>query len=368
MQPPTDLHDDVLLSALTSLAVGGPARFFTRFRTPKELSQAVTWAREEGHEVFLLGGGSNLLVADDGFDGLVLQSADDRLELSPDGRLQAGAAVPWDHIVELAVHQGMAGIECLSGIPGSAGAAPIQNIGAYGQELSEVAEEVQVLELATGEKLRLPAQDCGFGYRTSAFKTRWRGRYAVTGITLQLRPGAPGTVGYPDLQRSFRNHGGDPTPVAVRQQVLEIRRGKSMVLTLDDPNHRSAGSFFVNPVLGVAEVATVERRVRARQGNHSAESMPRYPMPPGPDGEERIKLSAAWLIESAGFRRGHSLGPAGISSRHALALINRGEATAADLVALAARIRRRVRGSFGVVLEPEPTFLGFQRPVEELLD
>lgn len=368
MQPPHDLHDDVQLSALTTLAVGGPARFFSRFRTPEELARAVAWARQEGHELFFLGGGSNLLVADEGFDGLVLQSGDDHLELSPEGRLQAGAAVSWDQIVELAVDRGMAGIECLSGIPGSAGAAPIQNIGAYGQELSEVVAEVQVVELASGEALRLEARKCAFGYRTSAFKTRWRGRYAVTGITLQLRPGEAGTVRYPDLERRFRNHGGAPTPAQVRAQVLEIRRSKSMVLNLDDPNHRSAGSFFVNPVLDPEELARVERRVRTRQGDHSAEAMPRYPMPPDSDGGERIKLSAAWLIESAGFRRGYSLGAAGISSRHALALINRGEATAADLVALAARIRRRVRGSFGVILEPEPTFLGFRRPISELLD
>jgi UDP-N-acetylmuramate dehydrogenase len=368
MHPPNDLHDDVLLSALTTLAVGGPARFFSRYRTAEELAGAVAWAREEGQEIFLLGGGSNLLVADRGFDGLVLQSGDDSLELDSDGRLRAGAAAPWDQVVELAANQGMAGIECLSGIPGSAGAAPIQNIGAYGQELSEVAEEVQVLDLQTGEELRLAARDCGFGYRTSSFKTEWRGRYAVTAITLQLRPGDPGAIRYPDLERRFRNHGGAPTPAEVRSQVLEVRRGKSMVLSLDDPNHRSAGSFFVNPVLSSEQVAVVERRVRVRQGEQSAESMPRYPMPVGADGEERIKLSAAWLIEAAGFRRGHTLGAAGLSSRHSLALINRGDATAADLVALAARIRRRVRGSFGVVLEPEPTFLGFRRPVAELLD
>lgn len=355
------------LASHTTLEVGGPARYLARCDGPGEARRALAWAEQEGLETFVLGGGSNLLVSDGGFDGLVVQLTDQRLKLRRQGEhvlLTAGAGLSWEGLVRHAVAERLAGVEALSGIPGLVGAAPIQNIGAYGQELSETLEAVDVLELATGETTRLSPTECELGYRTSAFKTRWRGRFAVTGITLRLRPGGAGTVRYKDLERHFglAGQGSSPSPGQVRQAVLEIRRSKSMVLDPADPNRRSAGSFFVNPVLPEDDLPGVRNRVAGLRGEEAAEAMPRFP-----DDAGGIKLSAAWLIEAAGFHRGYCLGAAGLSTRHVLALINRGGASAEELVALARRIRRRVREAFGIPLRPEPYFLGFDQPVEELL-
>lgn len=365
MPPPTHLLQDIPLAPRTTLGVGGGARFFLEARRADELAEAAAWARGEGLEVFVLGGGSNLLVADEGFAGVVLVPAMDELSFGAEGDeglVRAGAGVEWDRVVEEAAVRGWAGIECLSGIPGHAGAAPIQNIGAYGQELDETVEAVEAVDLGSGETVRLLAADCGFGYRTSAFKGEWRGRFAVTAVELRLRPEGAGTVRYRDLEALFPTGGPEPSPAAVRAAVIEVRRSKSMVIEAGDPNRRSAGSFFVNPVLSTEQAEAVVERVAEASGAAAAVTMPRFP-----SGDGRVKLSAAWLIEAAGFRRGFEDGPVGLSSRHALALINRGGARAADIVAFAARIRGAVRERFGVTLSPEPYFLGFDRSVDELL-
>ncbi|MEE8522491.1 MAG: UDP-N-acetylmuramate dehydrogenase [Thermoanaerobaculia bacterium] len=342
------IEENVPLSELTTLGVGGPACYLACCRTGGELAALLAWARERDLEVFILGGGSNVLVSDAGFDGLVVQLIDETVEFVEQGEgvlVRAAAGADWDGLVARAVAVGLGGIECLSGIPGRVGAAPIQNVGAYGQEVSQTIEGVEVVELETGESQRLTAAECGFDYRYSHFKGRWRGRYAVTRVDFLLSLATAGAVKYSDLARRFAA-GSPPTLRQVRDAVLEIRRAKSMILDADDPNRRSAGSFFVNPVVTAARVEELRQSVQG--------SMPAFPA-----GRGRVKLSAAWLIEQAGFRRGLRRGRAGLSSRHVLALINRGGATARELVALAAEVQAGVEQTFGIRLRPEPVFLGF---------
>jgi len=346
----------VRFASLTTLEVGGPIRTLRRCATVAELQEALADARDAGSPVFVLGGGSNLLVSDDGWDGVVVQVDDTSLvfEEEDDGGVlvRAGAGLDWDRLVAAAVDSDLAGLECLSGIPGRVGAAPIQNVGAYGQEVAGTIEAVEVVDLATGELRRLAAADCGFAYRQSRFKNEWRGRYAVVRVDFRLRRGAPGAVRYPELERRFA--GTSPSLAEIRAAVLDIRRSKSMVLDPGDPNRRSAGSFFVNPVVSETQAAAVRERL-------GDPAMPAYPAEGG------VKLSAAWLIERAGFRRGDRRGRAGISSRHALALVNLGGATAAEIVSLASEIRKKVREASGVTLVPEPVFLGFRDELDVLL-
>jgi len=309
--------------------------------------------------VRVLGGGSNLLVADEGFDGALVRWADDDVAFHDRGCgdivVEAAAGASWDELVEDAGARGFAGIACLSGIPGLVGAAPIQNIGAYGQEIAEVVTTVTAVDVTDGTVHELGAGDCGFGYRHSRFKAE-AGRWVVTSVRLHLRRGGRPAVRYPGLRKELDARvpdGRQATLQDVRDVVLAVRASKSMVLSPTDPNRRSAGSFFTNPIVepGVADAIRTD------------EPMPRYPTDDG-----RTKLSAAWLIERAGFPKGWGDGPAGLSTNHCLALVNRGGATAADLIALAGVIRRGVRDTFGVVLAPEPVFLGFDRTVDELLD
>ncbi|MCP3960343.1 MAG: UDP-N-acetylmuramate dehydrogenase [bacterium] len=361
MSSPPSIEEGIPFASLTTLGVGGPVRYLARCDDAAQLDEALRWARSEDLATFILGGGSNLLVADGGFDGLVIQLREETVQIEERGdrvRVRAGAGVEWDALVERVVDEGLGGLECLSGIPGLVGAAPMQNIGAYGQEVSETIRAVQVVERSTGEAKSLSAADCDFGYRTSVFKGAWRDRYVVTGVDFLLERRTEGAVRYPDLRRRLGVAEGRPAPslAEVRAAVLDVRRGKSMVLDDPrDPNRRSAGSFFTNPVVA-SELA---EEVRRRTGR----DMPAYPADGG-----RVKLSAAWLIERAGFQRGEKRRRAGISSRHALALVNLGGAKAVELVALAAEIKGRVRRLFGVTLQPEPVFLGFDRNAGDLLD
>jgi len=342
---PVPVQTDVPLAGLTTLGVGGPARYYAEVRDVASLVALLKAAREL--PVYFVGEGSNLLVADAGFDGLVVRYLEDSLTVQGD-LVTVGAGMVWDRLVERSVQQGWAGLECLSGIPGLVGAAPIQNIGAYGQEVAEVLHAVHVVDRATGETRRFAREECGFGYRTSHFKAAWRDRYVITHVELALRPGAPGTVRYADLKKRFEALSAPPNLVELRGHVLEIRRTKSMVYDPADANHRSAGSFFVNPVVSSAQAERV-RELADHPG----------PMPAYPAGEGQVKLSAAWLMERAGFQRGYVRGRAGLSSNHVLALINRGGATAAEILELAAEIRERVQSRFGVELHQEPNLLGF---------
>jgi UDP-N-acetylmuramate dehydrogenase len=352
--PPAILND-VPLAPLTTLELGGPAHFFCRAASDDDAMGALGWAQERALPVFVLGGGSNLVVGDEGFPGLVLQLANRGVEISQDGLLCAQAGEPWDDVVAAAVARDLAGIECLSGIPGVVGATPIQNVGAYGQEVADTIRSVCVLDRRSLRVSERSAADCGFGYRQSAWK-REAEEPIVLAVTFGLRPGGRPKVLHKELAAALAQKS-SPSLLEIRQTVLEVRRRKSMVYDSADPNRRSAGSFFTNPVVDrgtadrIAEQAVREGLVRA------AEEVPRYAQPSG-----KVKLAAGWLIERAGIGRGFRMGPVGLSPQHALALVHHGGGTTADLLRLAVHVRDTVRNRFGVILVPEPVFLGATWP------
>jgi UDP-N-acetylmuramate dehydrogenase len=348
------ITDDVPLAPFTTLGIGGRARHYVRLHTGEQAQEALEWARARGERVLVLAGGSNLVIADDGFPGLVAHVAIDGLTFyETNGTVTAGAGVTWDHLVGAAVERGWAGVECLSGIPGCVGATPIQNVGAYGQEVAETIVSVDALPVAGGRARRFAAEECGFAYRASRFKKADHGLYVVVGVTYRLRPGGPPRTTYADLVRELETRGqGSPSLAAVREAVLAVRRRKSMVLDPSDPDSRSVGSFFTNPVVDSAAADRAEEALRSRGGRDPADPMPRFPAPPG------VKVPAAWLIERCGFSRGDVRGNVGLSNGHVLAIVNRGAARAAEVVALAREIRDRVRAVTGVTLVPEPELVG----------
>lgn len=340
---------EVPLSPLSTLGVGGHARWFLRARTVDEIEAVVAWAHERGIEVFVLGGGSNLVIADEGFGGLVLQVALGGVRFEKDGEdtlVHAGAGEPWDNVAAAAVSRGLAGIECLSGIPGSVGGTPIQNVGAYGQEVSDSVESVTAFDRQMRSAGRLRAADCGFGYRTSRFRREDANRFVILDVSFRLRA-APPTIVYPDVIGELAGRGA-PSVADVRSAVLRIRRRKGMVLDAHDPDTRSVGSFFVNPTV------TAVAYERITRSEPSGTAVPAYPLTGG-----GVKIPAAWLIERAGFGRGYGSGPVGVSSKHPLAIINRGGATARGVLHLAGAIKRAVAERFDVWLRPEPVFVGF---------
>lgn len=344
MTPRLTILDGVPLAPFTTLGIGGPARHYTRIGASEQLARALAWARERDLDVLVLGGGSNLLVGDDGFHGLVVHVVIDGVEYAVSGgstEVTAGAGESWDGLVAAVVERGLAGVECLSGIPGFVGATPIQNVGAYGQEVAETIVCVEVVDRRTAEVLSITNAECAFGYRDSRFKQADRDRFVVTSVTYRLvNDGAP-AIRYPELRKHLEVASVEqPSLEAVREAVLAIRRRKSMVVDATDPDSCSAGSFFTNPIV-TAEVAD-------RIG---IEGMPRYPA------GDHVKLSAAWLIEQSGFARGHVAGSVGLSTKHTLAIVNRGGGTAREVVALADEIRRRVYDKFGIALVPEPVFV-----------
>ena len=351
-----ETRENVPLAPLTTLRLGGPARRLVEARDGDEVIGALAHARDAGDPVLLMSGGSNLVVADEGFPGTVVRIASRGVTASElDGvvELEVAAGEPWDEVVAGAAEEGLAGIECLSGIPGSTGATPIQNVGAYGQEVSETIVGVRAYDRRAGEVVDLRPDECGFAYRSSAF--RHSERHAVLAVTFGLPRGersAP--VRYAELARTLGIEVGDTAPLReVRDAVLELRRGKGMVLDPADPDTASAGSFFTNPILGAEAFAALEARVSERLG-------PGVRPPRFAEGDGRAKTSAAWLIERAGFRRGHGTGAIRLSSKHTLAITNRGGGSAQELVALARELRDGVREAFGVELHPEPTLIGLQ--------
>jgi UDP-N-acetylmuramate dehydrogenase len=343
----------VRLADYTTLGLGGPARRFVRAGTEQELTEAVRAADARGEPVLILGGGSNLVVADEGFDGTVVQVAT-RGVCRESGLVTVAAGEDWDAVVARTVAAGLAGLECLSGIPGLAGATPIQNVGAYGQEVAETITAVRTYDRVTGQTCIIPNERCGFGYRTSVFKRDDAGRHVVLGVTFRLaaQPACV-PVRYAELAAALGVGIGDQAAsTEVRSAVIELRRRKGMVIDSTDPDTRSVGSFFVNPVLDGTALAGLEAAARARCGEGTR-------VPCFDAGDGRVKVPAAWLIERAGFGKGYSLGDgARISSKHTLALVNPGSATTAGLMALARRIRDGVREAFGVSLAPEPVLVG----------
>lgn len=341
---------DVALAPLTTLGVGGRARWFVAAATAEDVAVAHRWARERGLPMFVLGGGSNLVVADEGMNGLVLQVSLRGVRFDADrdsARLTAGAGEPWDPVVAAAVERGLSGIESLSGIPGTVGGTPIQNVGAYGQEVAETIESVTVYDRDAAAMTTMAGSACGFAYRMSRFKSDDAGRFVVCEVAFRLHRRPP-AARYPDVVRYLDGAGiARPSLADIRQAVLAVRRRKGMVIDAADPDTRSVGSFFMNPVVTPAD----RDRVASAGGLE----------PPGfatPDG--RVKIPAAWLIERAGFARGDTDGAVGISTKHTLALVNRGGATARDVLRLARRIKRQVVERFGIWLRPEPVFVGFE--------
>ncbi|MUN40667.1 UDP-N-acetylmuramate dehydrogenase [Actinomadura litoris] len=347
--------EEVNLAGYTTLRLGGPARRFVEATTEAELVAAVREADEAGQDVLVLGGGSNLVVSDDGFPGTVVRVGTRGTDCRPgEGdtvlvRVQAGE--DWDPFVARCVADGLAGVECLSGIPGRVGATPIQNVGAYGQDVGETIVEVRAYDRRSGAIVALDRDACRFTYRHSVFKGD--DRYVVLDVTYALREAEESQpVAYAELARRLGVRPGERVTLKeARDAVLELRRGKGMVLDAADPDTRSAGSFFTNPVLDAVQLADLERRVAERLGPDA--EFPRYPEAGG-----RVKTSAAWLIDRAGFTKGHALGPARISTKHTLALTNPGDGGTRDLLALAREVREGVRAAFGVELVNEPVLVG----------
>jgi len=355
---PFTVNPSVPLAPRTTFGLGGAARFFAEITDAADVAPALRWAKERELPVFILGGGSNLVVADEGFPGLVLHMRTRGLrwtEMGGEVRIEAQAGEAWDDVVAQAVLRGAAGVECLSGIPGTAGAAPVQNIGAYGQEAAEAMRSIHVLERATLETSELDASECGFGYRTSRFK-REPDRFVILSITLGLVPNGRPALRYGELISACTGKAA-PSLAEVRQTVLTLRRGKSMVLDEVDPNRHSAGSFFTNPVVPAERAAEIAQLAVAAGLAKEPSDMPRFALATG-----QVKLAAGWLIERAGLAKGFRMGPVGISSHHALALVHHGGGTTADLLHLALHVRAVVFERFGVVLSPEPVFLGMAWP------
>ena len=349
------IEENLPLAPYTTFGVGGPARWFIQASCEEEIVAAVAWTQERKVPLFVLGGGSNLLVSDAGFDGLVLRvglrgvvRAEDSDH--PGQRIyQVAAGEDWDSFVEIAVHENCAGVECLAGVPGTVGGTPVQNVGAYGQEVASVIERVRGFDVKERAFVEFSAVECRFAYRRSRFNSTDRDRFIITRVDYRLSAGGAPTLRYADLQRAVeaRQAGGaEPSLAEVAALVRRIRLSKGMLLVEGDPDCRSAGSFFKNPVV-TEEVARQIASVVAKEP-------PSFPAGPG-----FVKLPAAWLIEQAGFPKGCAMGAAGISSRHTLALINRGGARAIEILTLASEIRAAVDKLFGVSLEVEPVLVGF---------
>lgn len=347
------LQENIPLAPLTTFDIGGPARYFVEAQTIGEVQQAVAFARSRDLPLFILGGGSNLLVSDEGWNGLVLkiaiQGIGQRAGHDDHGRVlfDVGAGECWDKFVSRMVASRYAGVECLSGIPGSVGGTPVQNVGAYGQEVSDTISSVQVLDLKDNQMREFCAEACGFGYRSSIFNTSERGRFIVLRVTYALAPNGAPKIAYADLRRHFEDRE-PPNLAEAREAVRHIRALKGMLIIPGDPDSKSAGSFFKNPVLSEAKHEDLKRRATVR-----GLTVPSYPAL-----ESHKKVSAAWLVERSGFRKGFGFGHVGISSRHALAIVNRGGATAADVLALKDQIEQRVEEIWGVHLESEPVLVG----------
>jgi len=336
-------HEHVSLAPHTTFKVGGRARWFAEATSEADILEAIDFARSHNLRLFILGGGSNLLVSDEGFPGLVLRIALRGIEQAYHF-FRVAAGENWDEFVAHTVTKNYAGIECLAGIPGTIGGTPVQNVGAYGQEVAETIVAVRTIDLNTLEIKELSPKECRFAYRRSTFNSTERGRYIVTRVDYALRKDGPPQVTYADLKRHFACVS-DPSLAEVSTAVRSIRHQKGMLIVDGDPDCRSAGSFFKNPVISAVHFGRIAAGFADQVPSYSA-------------GEGFFKLPAAWLVEQAGFHKGYAFGPAGISSRHTLALINRGDAKATDILALRDRIVAAVEARFDIRLEPEPVYLG----------
>ncbi len=350
------IRQNVSLAPYTSLKIGGNARFFVRAENEEQVIEAFDFARENSFELFILGGGSNILVSDKGFDGLVLQIAIKGIstdgENSEKTQITAGAGEDWDEFARICVEKDLQGIECLSGIPGLVGGTPVQNVGAYGQEVAETIVSVRCFDRKTLGIVEMNNSECKFSYRKSIFNTTDMERFIVLSVKFALNVAVSAKIVYADLQKHFDEK--TPTLKETREAVLAIRAAKSMVIDESDINSRSAGSFFKNPVVSKEIFEKVEEKARNLQLIKENQNLPFYKA----DGEN-VKMPAAWLIENSGFHKGFTKGNAGLSTKHTLAIINRKNATAADILDLKNEIQNTVNRNFGILLIPEPVFVGF---------
>lgn len=332
---PLEIVNNKNLAPLTTMKLGGDAKFFCEVKNVEELKEALAWAKENEHPVHILAGGSNTIFSDSGFLGLVIKM--NLLGISFDGGIATVAAGEnWDNFVRQAVERGLQGVECMSGVPGSVGATPIQNVGAYGQEVAQVIQEVKVLDKETLAEHSFTAEECNFSYRQSRFKQEDAGKYIVTEVTFKLTPGGQPNLSYPQVAEALAGNS-QPTLEDVRQAVLGLRKKKSMIIDEADVNSRSCGSFFVNPVLSQQKNAKLPNDAPTFVDDASA--------------QERIP--AAWLVEQAGYPRGWQRDGVGISENHNLALVNK-DGSAEKLLALAEEIKNAVRTKYGIELEREP--------------
>lgn len=352
-----EIKQNVQLKDFTTLGLGGPAAYFTHVSNEDELEEALDFAGQKQLPVFVLGGGSNVVAHDEGFPGLVLVNEVKGRAALRDQKtaiLEVGAGENWDDTVKYAVEQNWQGIECLSGIPGKAGAAPIQNIGAYGQEVASAIQTVRAFDTRTKKWLEFDSGQCEFGYRKSVFNDSQRGRYIITRVTLRLEVNGSPTLIYPDIKDRFP----DPKKARlfdIRSFVIETRAKKGMVILPGYERYQSAGSFFKHPVVSREDFKYVLEKMRQKGAGESHRHW-YWPLPSG-----EIKLVAAHLIEHAGFERGHRKGNVGISPKHALALVHHGGGTSRELIDLAKEVQENVKDAFGVTLHPEPEFVGFKR-------
>jgi UDP-N-acetylmuramate dehydrogenase len=354
------IEENKPLAPFTTFGIGGPARWFCEAASEEEIAEAAAWAEARNLPLFVLGGGSNLLVSDAGFDGLVLRvglrgmMATDAPDKAGQIIYQVAAGEDWDSFVQKSVEDNCAGVECLAGIPGTVGGTPVQNVGAYGQEVASVLSRVRAFDLQTRSFVEFAAAECGFSYRRSRFNSADCGHYVVTRVDYRLTPGGAPTVRYADLQRALADaqaEGRELSLAEVAAVVRRVRQSKGMLIVEGDPDCRGAGSFFKNPVVSEDQLRSIAAV--------SDVSPPRFPAGAEAGNQGRMKIPAAWLIEQAGFSKGYALGAAAISSRHTLALTNRGAACAVDVMALAAKITAAVEARFAIRLEMEPVLVGF---------
>lgn len=346
-----DIQRDVSLAALTTLKIGGKADFFVKAQSESQIIEAVKYAKENNLKLFILGGGSNVLIADEGFDGLTVQIATrgiEHLQIAGKVLVKAQAGEDWDDFVAFCVERNWQGIECLSGIPGLVGGTPVQNVGAYGQEVSETIKTVRVFDREAEKTFELTNAECGFSYRRSIFNDTQKNRFIVLAVEFELTPNGQPKIVYADLQKQF----GEKVPSLreTRETVRKIRAEKAMLVRQGGADANSAGSFFKNPIVSRIKLLEIEKIARLE----NIENVPNFNVD-----EENVKIPAAWLIEKSGFQKGFLLGKAGLSSKHTLALTNRGEATAKDILQLKETIQNGVRKKFAVELIPEPIFVGF---------
>jgi UDP-N-acetylmuramate dehydrogenase len=345
------MQQNIPLSPLTTLGVGGAARYYAEAKTADDVRQAAAAAGANHWPLLVMGGGSNLVIADAGWSGLVLRVAISGVESRRENGnviFTAGAGESWDALVAATVAQNCAGLECLSGIPGTVGGTPVQNVGAYGQEVSDTIREVQALDLLTGEMVQISGDACRFDYRKSIFNTIDAGRFIIVRVSFALRPGAAAKIEYADLKKAFAGRSTPPTLQETRDAVRQIRHTKAMLIVPGDEDARSAGSFFKNPLIDEPEYERLCALAAAR-----GLQVPRFTTTQG------VKVPAAWLVEQSGMSKGFQKGAVGISRRHALAIVNRGGATAAEVMALKNEIQQRVFETFGIKLATEPVFAGF---------